>query len=183
MQNQRIDAVFIDKLACSVVKLLLNGNHHIATAESLTGGMLSQSITSVPGSSEIFELGVCSYSDRIKHEILNVSENTLKQFTAVSENTAIEMARGILSLSGADIAVSTTGIAGPTGSTPTQPVGTVFVCVMTHGTYICRDLALYRDFKGADREGNRMLTTAFALQMVNELLTGGLDEKRAEQQR
>lgn len=180
MQKQRIDGDFIDKLACGVVKLLLNGNHHIATAESLTGGMISQSITSVSGSSAVFELGICSYSDRIKHEVLGVKAETLDKFTAVSENTAIEMARGVLVKSGADIAVSTTGIAGPTGATPLQPVGTVFVCVMTKDRYVCRDLALYNKFKGADREGNRLLTTAYALQIAEELLSGGQYEKRAD---
>lgn len=99
----------------------------IASAESLTGGMISELITSVAGSSSVFECGICSYSNRIKHEILGVSEKTLEEYTEYSLMTAEEMAEGVRRLSGADIAVSTTGIAGPGGYSEEKPVGLVYV--------------------------------------------------------
>ena len=170
MQNNCITSDFVDKIANDVVKLLVNVNLKISTAESLTGGMISQYITSVSGSSDIFEFGICSYSDRIKIEKLGVNPHTIEKYTAVSENTAIEMAKGILSISNSDIAVSTTGIAGPTGATENMPVGTVFVCVMNKTKYICKNLSLYKKFPNADREQNRLLTTAFALEMISEII-------------
>ncbi len=170
MQNNCITPDFVDKIADSVVKLLVNEDLKISTAESLTGGMLSQYITSVSGSSNVFEMGICSYSNRIKIEKLGVNPLTIEKYTEVSENTAIEMAKGILDISSADIAVSTTGIAGPTGGTDTMPVGTVFVCVVNKSKCICRNLALYEKFSKADREQNRLLTTAFALEMIREVI-------------
>lgn len=98
-----------------------------ATAESCTGGMISELITSVSGSSAVIEFGLCSYSNRIKHEILGVSEATLEKFSEYSEQCAKEMAEGARRVSGADIAVSTTGVAGPSGGTSEHPVGEVFI--------------------------------------------------------
>lgn len=99
----------------------------VAAAESCTGGMISELITSVSGSSAVIEFGVCSYSNRIKHEILGVSEETLEKFSEYSEQCAKEMAEGARRISGADIAVSTTGVAGPSGGTDKHPVGEVFI--------------------------------------------------------
>lgn len=116
----------LDKMVTAVVELLLLHDITIATAESCTGGLISQLITSVPGVSEIFSLGMCTYSNEAKHRYLNVSQKTIKQHGAVSAQTAIYMARGIRKAAGADIGVAVTGIAGPGGGTPTKPVGTVF---------------------------------------------------------
>ena len=112
-----------------LVKLLLKKNIKISTAESCTGGLLSKKITDVPGVSQSFELGVCSYSNRIKNKILGVNLDTLDKFTAVSHQTAIEMASGILNLSGADIGISTTGFAGPPMPGSFDKVGLVFIGV------------------------------------------------------
>lgn len=102
-----------------------------ATAESCTGGLISERITSVSGSSAVFDCGVCSYANEIKEKVLGVSAETLSILGAVSAETAIQMAEGVKRLSGADIAVSTTGIAGPTGGTAEKPVGLVYVGVCT----------------------------------------------------
>jgi len=99
----------------------------ISAAESCTGGMVSEMITEIPGSSHVFDGAVCSYSNDIKMEVLGVSRSTLEKYGAVSEQTAAEMAAGIRKITGSDIAVSTTGIAGPDGGTPEKPVGTVFI--------------------------------------------------------
>lgn len=106
--------------------MLKQKNLKIATAESCTGGLVSACITAVSGASQVFELGVTSYSNRQKAQALNVSEQTLAKFGAVSEQTAKEMALGVRLLSGADIGISVTGVAGPT-SQEGHPVGTVFI--------------------------------------------------------
>lgn len=122
----------LDKRVTRVVELLSLSNKSIATAESCTGGLLSEMITSVPGASKVFEFGVCSYSNRIKHSILGVDQNILDKYTEVSEQTAAAMAEGMKRLSGADIAVSVTGIAGPGGGTPEKPVGIVYALSLIH---------------------------------------------------
>lgn len=119
----------IDALAGELVKLCSGRGKKISAAESCTGGMISTAITSVSGSSAVIELGVCSYSNRIKQEILGVSENTLAVFSEYSQKCAEEMALGAKRLSGADYAVSTTGVAGPTGDSAEHPVGEVFIAV------------------------------------------------------
>ncbi len=97
----------------------------LALAESCTGGMVSQAVTSVAGSSTWFDRGFVTYSNAAKIEMLGVSSQTLETFGAVSEETAAEMALGALKNSHAQIAGSITGIAGPDGGTPDKPVGTV----------------------------------------------------------
>lgn len=112
-----------------LVSLLISKNLKIATAESCTGGLLSKKITDISGASKIFECGICSYSDKIKHNILNVKNETLKLFTSVSQKTACEMAENIRKLSNSDIGLSTTGYAGPLKNNPNETVGLVFVGV------------------------------------------------------
>lgn len=123
MENSR------DNIPQKLVSLLICKNIKIATAESCTGGLLSKKITDVSGASKIFECGICSYSDKIKHNVLNVNNETLKLFTAVSEKTACEMAQNVRKLSGSDIGLSTTGYAGPLKNNPNETVGLVFVGV------------------------------------------------------
>lgn len=106
--------------------MLLKQQHlKLATAESCTGGQLAQTITAIPGSSAWFERGFISYSNLSKQELLGVSEKTLKNYGAVSKETAEEMAKGVLKKSPADISLAITGIAGPDGGTKKNPVGTV----------------------------------------------------------
>lgn len=105
---------------------LLQRNWRIATAESCTGGGVAAAITAIPGSSAWFECGIVSYANSIKQKLLGVSTATLEHEGAVSEAVVIEMARGVLALSGADIAAAISGVAGPSGGSLEKPVGTVW---------------------------------------------------------
>ena len=107
--------------------LLMKHRKTLVTAESCTGGLLSQKITSVPGSSFYFKQGFVTYSNESKVKELGVSEGTLEKFGAVSEEAALEMAEGARKASGADLALSITGVAGPSGGTSQKPVGLVYV--------------------------------------------------------
>lgn len=120
-----------DALPQLLVDTLIKKKLRIATAESCTGGMISAAITSVSGASGVFDCGVCSYANFIKSKLVDVKEETLATYGAVSDKTAMEMARGVRILSGADVGVSTTGIAGPLGGTPYKPVGLVYIGVST----------------------------------------------------
>ncbi|MCL5256474.1 MAG: CinA family protein [Chloroflexi bacterium] len=101
----------------------------LATAESCTGGLVAHLITTVPGSSDYFVGSVVSYSNSVKHSLLGVPNEILERYGAVSEECALDMAAGVRRLLGTDIAVSTTGIAGPGGETPGKPVGLVFIAL------------------------------------------------------
>jgi nicotinamide-nucleotide amidase len=116
-----------DSLASVVGKLLIQKRKIISFAESCTGGKIASAITDIAGSSLYFKSSVVTYSNESKLKILGVKEETLKKFGAVSEETAKEMARGILNLSGSDYAFSVTGIAGPGGCSKDKPVGLVYV--------------------------------------------------------
>ncbi|CAG5016356.1 Nicotinamide-nucleotide amidohydrolase PncC [Dyadobacter sp. CECT 9275] len=125
-----------DELEAVIGSLLETNKATVGTAESCTGGLVAHQLTSVPGSSRYFEGSVVSYSNEVKQNVLGVSEETLKLYGAVSEQTAIEMAEGAKRLLGTTFAVSTTGIAGPDGGTADKPVGTVWIaCATPSGTY------------------------------------------------
>ncbi len=143
----------------------------IASAESLTGGLISKMITDVSGASEVFECGVCSYSNRIKHELLGVSHKTLDEYTEYSRETAGEMAEGIRRLSGADIGVSTTGIAGPGGGTDKKPVGLVYVGISTENYKNTYELRL-ADKIDIEREYIRQQAARYAVCAVLDYLEG-----------
>lgn len=123
--------ICIEALPEMLVNTLKEKELKIATAESCTGGLISKMITDVSGASSVFDCGVCSYANNIKEKVLGVSHADLEAKGAVSEEVAKQMAKGIRDLSGADIGISTTGIAGPTGGTDLKPVGTVYIGVAT----------------------------------------------------
>ena len=108
-----------------LARVLIKNNWHLSTAESCTGGMVAASITELAGSSEWFERGYVTYSNQAKSEDIDVSQNLIEQYGAVSDQVARAMALGAKQNSGSDIALSITGIAGPTGGSPEKPVGTV----------------------------------------------------------
>ena len=108
----------------------------MGTAESCTGGNIAHRMTMLPGVSEVFKGGVVSYSNEVKMHLLGVKEHTLSTYGAVSEQTAREMAEGACKALGVDVAVATSGIAGPGGGSPAKPVGTVCMAIaMPGGTY------------------------------------------------
>jgi len=115
----------LNELATEVGKVLKQRGWLLATAESITGGSISQAITDIPGSSEWFDCGFVTYSNGSKTQFLEVPEALLAQHGAVSEEVAAEMAKGTLANTDAHITLSTTGIAGPGGAVPGKPVGTV----------------------------------------------------------
>ncbi len=115
------------KLSTDIGRILNEKSLTIATAESCTGGLIGHTLTAVSGSSHYYLGGVISYSNHIKEEWLGVQAQTLLQHGAVSEATAREMAEGIRKKFKSDIGLSSTGIAGPTGGTPTKPVGLVWI--------------------------------------------------------
>ena len=106
----------------------------LSVAESCTGGLLSSKITDVPGASKFYKGGACTYCNEIKHRILGVQQETLDTYTAVSEQTAAEMATGCARVFGTDIAVSVTGYAGPDGGEDGTPVGTIYIGLFWKGS-------------------------------------------------
>jgi nicotinamide-nucleotide amidase len=116
-----------------VVRALTNMRRTIATAESCTGGLIAHRITNVPGASEVFTHGFVTYANEAKVKVLGVSPGDIDKHGAVSETVACQMASGALRVSGADIAVAVTGIAGPGGGTAEKPVGTAWIGIATKG--------------------------------------------------
>ena len=151
-----------------VVAALLNRGLKLATAESCTGGLIAKMITDVSGSSGVFECGIVSYANRIKHSVLGVSSETLERFGAVSEQTAREMAAGALKVSGADLAVAVTGIAGPESDGTDKPVGLVYIALSDGKNTIVKKCL--NGFSSDVRENNRRRSAEEALNMVLEYL-------------
>lgn len=114
-----------------IAKILIDKNLTVATTESCTGGLLSSKFTDVSGSSAFVHLNFVTYSNEAKHKILGVSKDTLDKYGAVSKECSFEMARGLHSVTGADICISTTGIAGPTGGSDEKPVGLMYSTIYT----------------------------------------------------
>ena len=146
----------------AVVGRLIATGETVAVAESCTGGFLGHHITNVPGASAVFAAGVVTYSNAMKQKLLGVNESTLARHGAVSKPVALEMAKGALAVSGADHALSVTGIAGPAGGTPDKPVGTVWLGLASRGR---RPLAV-RKFHPFDREAFKHATVHQALELL-----------------
>ena len=149
-----------------VVGRMIATGETLAVAESCTGGLLGHHITNVPGASAIFAGGMLTYSNEMKQILLGVNESTLAQHGAVSKEVAVEMAEGALAVSGADHALSVTGIAGPDGGTADKPVGTVWLGLASKGS---RPLAI-RKFHPYDRETFKQATVHQALEMLRRRL-------------
>ena len=139
----------------------------LAVAESCTGGLISSKIVEVSGSSEIFKLGAVCYSNHAKMELINVREESLNKFGAVSAIVAKEMAYGARKVSNADIAISTTGIAGPNGGTKEKPVGLVYVGISTEKETRAFKLFLSKNEKD-ERNTIRNLAALFAMNKARE---------------
>ena len=146
---------------------LAEASWRLATAESCSGGLVGHLITEIPGSSAYYQGGVIAYDNAVKRDILGVSPATLESVGAVSEACAREMAEGARQLLQTDVAIATTGIAGPGGGSPEKPVGLVFIAVATPAATRCE-----RHVFGGDRTIIKELTARRAL----ELLRGALDQ-------
>lgn len=141
----------------------------LATAESCTGGWIAKLITDLPGSSDWFEGAVVCYSNAAKTSLLGVPESTLNEFGAVSGDTVLTMTDGLFENTGADIALSVSGIAGPGGGSDDKPVGTVWLCWGKRGK---SSIANEFHFEG-DREAVRLQSIAAGLNAVMDLLGCG----------
>ncbi len=160
------------------VALLRAMNFKVSTAESCTGGLISELITSVSGASEIFELGICTYSERIKTEYLGVPSELIAKYGVVSEQVALSMVQGLKKRSGADVCISVTGIAGPNGGTAETPVGTVFIGFDICGRQFVRLPELWK-LDDLSRCSIRRSAAAYALSVIeNTLLEANRKDER-----
>lgn len=169
--NRLGDYIYGIDLTCieeAVVALLKEKGMKLATAESCTGGLIGKRITNISGASSVFDCGIISYSNEIKHKILGVSEDDLKKYGAVSEQVAKQMAQGVLKLSGADVAVSVTGIAGPNSDGTDKPVGLSYIGLAHKNGIEVKKLMTGRN----DRDYNRYVNASNALNMVRMYLRG-----------
>ncbi len=152
----------IGSLQAAVVKAFLERGLTLATAESCTGGLVSKRITEIPGASQIFFGGLCTYSNEMKERLLGVSPKTLEQYGAVSEQTAREMAKGVREKTGAAVGLSTTGVAGPGGGSAQKPVGLVYIGIDSAAHCDVIRLTLGRGYK-EEREYIRYVASSHAL--------------------
>ena len=150
-----------------VGELLCKHNLTISTTESCTGGMIASKLISYPGISKVYLEGAVTYSNKSKVKKLGVKEETLSKYGAVSEQTAREMAEGMLRESGSLESISTTGIAGPEGGTVEKPVGLVYIGLCMKGRTIVERCV----FSG-DRNQVRKEATNYALNMLRKVLLG-----------
>lgn len=157
----------LEGLARELGQRLSERGWRAAIAESCTGGWIAQCLTAIAGSSDWFESGLVTYSNTAKIDLLGVDPMTIERCGAVSEEVASAMASGALSVSGADIAVAVTGIAGPGGATATKPVGTVWLGFAATGM---KPQAEMQRFDG-DRRAVRACTVSLALERLIELTT------------
>ncbi len=162
------DDIQLYELAARVGRRLHASKRRMVTAESCTAGWIAKAMTDVPSSSQWFECGYVAYSNAAKMRDLGVSKATLDAHGAVSEATVLEMARGALRVSGADVAVAVSGIAGPDGGVPGKPVGTVwFATAVRRGDDVVAD-ARQQLFE-RDREAIRRRAVEYALELVLQL--------------
>ncbi|MEW6004923.1 MAG: competence/damage-inducible protein A [Stygiobacter sp.] len=144
-----------------IAKLMIDRGMKLAVAESCTGGLICSRITNVSGSSQFFERGVITYSNAAKVELLHVQEDAIQKYGAVSLEVCRQMAEGVKAISGIDIGIAVTGILGPSGATPTKPVGLVYIG-------LCDDkICTAKEFHFGD---NRLLNKDRASQAALEML-------------
>ncbi len=156
----------IQSLATQTLQMARERGLKIATAESCTGGLIGGALTAIAGSSDVFDRGFITYSNDAKHEMLGVNLDSLRQYGAVSDTVAKEMAYGAIVNSGADIAIAVTGVAGPGGGSTDKPVGTVWISVAEMGQ---APIATLFEFGDIGREKVRQKTVEAALNLLLQL--------------
>ncbi len=170
LQELADNSIELGSINTLLVEALKKYNLKVATAESCTGGMISQKITEVRGASAVFDCGVCSYANSIKENVLGVEKSVLESLGAVSAEAAMEMAEGVRKIAKADIGVSTTGIAGPDGGAREKPVGLVYIGLATSKSQYAIKALLSQD-KENSRGRIRQLATAIAMYLAYKLVT------------
>ncbi len=168
-ENETLASVVVNKLSLAKKK--------IATAESCTGGLLSERITEVAGSSAVFEFGVSAYADKIKRDKLGVSQKLIDRYTSISEEVAISMAAGVLTQAHADIGIGITGLAGPSPDESNKPVGLVFVA-LCDSTRVWVKRLMFDPAKN-NRDAIRTKTVLTALDMTKQYLDSSAESKAA----
>ncbi|RLD43790.1 MAG: competence/damage-inducible protein A [Bacteroidetes bacterium] len=162
-----------DLMETLIGKLCVNQNKTIATAESCTGGMIAQKITSVAGSSQYYKGSIVAYANEIKAKQLGIDPAIIEEYGAVSEIVVRQMAENVRRIMNVDIAISTTGIAGPDGGTEDKPVGTVWIALATKEKTIAKKYQF-----GTQRERNTNWTVQTALNTIRKELIGGFGGKK-----
>lgn len=128
----------MEQIVSQIHGLLIKKRKNIAIVESCTGGLLSNLLTQIPGSSQYFILGVVAYSNRAKENILKIPANIIDKYGAVSKEVAKFMAKSVRLTAKADFSIGVTGIAGPSGGTKEKPVGTVFIALDSKNKKLCQ---------------------------------------------
>ena len=156
----------MNNLANKLVKKLIQKKLRISFAESCTGGMLSSTITSVSGSSKIFDLGFVTYSNKTKINILKVPKRIIVKHGAVSQECCLSMVKNLSKISKANISVSITGIAGPNGGTKLKPVGLVYIGIKKGNKIIIKENL----FKNKNRISIQKATVSMSLKIINKII-------------
>ncbi len=156
----------MSKLSENVVKLLDKKKLTISFAESCTGGLLSSYITSINGSSKVFNMGLITYSNNAKIKLLKVPKKTITNFGAVSHETCLSMVNNLSNISKSDISISITGVAGPKGGTIKKPVGLVFIGIKKKNKIIVKKNL----FKNKTRNLIQKATVNKALKMILDII-------------
>ena len=153
-------------LANKVVKKLIKKKLKVSFAESCTGGLLSSLITSISGSSKVFNLGLITYSNKAKVDILKVPNKIIKRYGAVSEECCLSMVKNLSKISKANISISITGIAGPNGGTKLKPVGLVYIGIKKGNKIIIEE----NRFNSKSRLSIQKLTVENTLKIINKII-------------
>ena len=155
----------IRKLTEKIIQKLTKNGHTISFAESCTGGRIAAAFTAISGASEVLHGACVTYSNDIKHQWLDVSNEVLENYGAVSEQCVTQMLEGIQKMTGSDYAIAVSGIAGPTGGTQFKPVGTVYIGIQTP-----YDQKVYHCHFSGSREEVQEQSTNFAIDKIAEVL-------------
>ena len=156
----------MSNLSFKIVKLLIKKKLTVSFAESCTGGLLASSITSISGSSKVFNMGLVTYSNNAKVKLLKVPKKTITKYGAVSHETCLSMVKNLSKISRSNISISITGVAGPNGGTKEKPVGLVYVGLKKGSkTIIKKNL-----FKSKKRVSIQKATVNQALKMILNIL-------------
>lgn len=157
----------LDALTEAVARKFLDNGLTLSSAEACTGGLFAARLTDLAGSSRFFDRSIVTYSNQAKLDHLGVKPETLERYGAVSPETAREMAEGLAQVSGSDVCISVTGIAGPNGGTPEKPVGTVYIAVAYEG----KNHTFQPPTVNVTRSYNRNHSVLSMLDVLNQLLT------------